>query len=131
MGGNNRPLTRKSVWGQAIGCLAASRGTRVSSMPRPELSLQPEKQDLTAELKMTEYKQDKTLDCTGLLCPMPVVKTNKALKELQVGQILEMIATDPGSLPDIEAWARQTRHELLAAQKLEDGKFRFMIRKSH
>lgn len=80
---------------------------------------------------MTEYKQDKTLDCTGLLCPMPVVKTNKALKELQVGQILEMIATDPGSLPDIEAWARQTRHELLAAQKLEDGKFHFVIRKSH
>jgi len=80
---------------------------------------------------MTDRKPDKTLDCTGLLCPMPVVKTSKALKELQIQQTLEMIATDPGSMPDMEAWARQTRHELLVAQKLDDGKFRFVIRKTH
>ena len=80
---------------------------------------------------MTDLKPDKTLDCTGLLCPMPVVKTSKALKELKVQQTLEMISTDPGSMPDMEAWARQTRHELLVAQKLDDGKFRFVIRKTH
>lgn len=80
---------------------------------------------------MAEYQQDKTLDCTGLLCPMPVVKTSKALKELPVGQILEMIATDPGAMPDMEAWARQTRHELLAAQRLENGTYHFLIRKTH
>ena len=80
---------------------------------------------------MAADKPDQILDCTGLLCPVPVVKTNKALKELQVGQILEMIATDPGAAPDMEAWARQTRHELLLAEKQESGKFRFMIRKTH
>ena len=80
---------------------------------------------------MAEYQQDKTLDCRGSLCPMPVVKTNKALKDLQVGQILEMIATDPGSMPDMEAWARQTRHELLVAQRLENGTYRFLIQKTH
>ena len=80
---------------------------------------------------MEPPKADKLLDCTGLLCPIPVVKTNKALKELQVGQVLEMIATDPGVIPDMEAWARQTRHELLVAETESDGKFRFMIRKTH
>lgn len=80
---------------------------------------------------MAEYNIDKVLDCSGLLCPLPVVKTNKALKDLQVGQILEMIATDPGAMPDMEAWARQTKHELLAAQKQDNEKFRFVIKKTH
>ncbi|MDQ7052522.1 MAG: sulfurtransferase TusA family protein [candidate division KSB1 bacterium] len=71
------------------------------------------------------------LDCTGLLCPMPVVKTKKAMNDLEVGQVLEMIATDPGSIPDMEAWAKQTQHELLVAEELDGGKFRFLIRKTH
>ena len=64
------------------------------------------------EVVMADFKIDETLDCSGMLCPMPVVKTNKALKALEVGQTLEMISTDPGSIPDMEAWARQTRHDL-------------------
>ncbi len=80
---------------------------------------------------MAELKPDKFLDCTGLLCPMPVVKTKKAIKEMQIGQILEMIATDPGAIPDMEAWAKQTQHELLLAQKDGDSKFRFLIKKTH
>lgn len=80
---------------------------------------------------MAELKPDKFLDCTGLLCPMPVVKTRKAIKEMEVGQILEMIATDPGAMPDMEAWAKQTQHELLLAQKDGDSKFRFLIKKTH
>lgn len=80
---------------------------------------------------MEAIRPDKMLDCTGLLCPIPVVKSNKALKELQVGQVLEMIATDPGVVPDMEAWARQTRHEILSATTEGDGKYRFMIRKTH
>ncbi|MDZ7361600.1 MAG: sulfurtransferase TusA family protein [candidate division KSB1 bacterium] len=80
---------------------------------------------------MAEVKPDQTLDCAGLLCPMPVVKTRKVIKEMQVGQILEMIATDPGSIPDMEAWAKQTQHELLLAQKEDGGKFRFLIKKTH
>ncbi len=78
-----------------------------------------------------EVKADKMLDCTGLLCPMPVVKTKKAMNDLEVGQVLEMIATDPGSIPDMEAWAKQTQHELLVAEELDGGKFRFLIRKTH
>ena len=59
---------------------------------------------------------DQALDCKGMLCPMPVVKTNKTLEKMEVGQILEMTATDPGALPDMEAWARQTEHKLLVAE---------------
>ncbi len=72
---------------------------------------------------------DKVLDCTGLLCPIPVIKTSKAIKEVGVGQVLKMIATDPGAPADMEAWARQTGHELLASEQ-EDGKFIFFIRRT-
>lgn len=72
---------------------------------------------------------DQVLDCTGMLCPMPIVKTSKAIKELQSGQILKMISTDAGSPPDIEAWSRQTGNELLRSTT-EDGKFVFFIKKA-
>jgi TusA-related sulfurtransferase len=74
---------------------------------------------------------DQALDCKGMLCPMPVVKTNKTLKKMEVGQTLEMTATDPGAMPDMEAWARQTEHKLLAAEDIGDGTFRFLIEKTH
>ena len=74
-------------------------------------------------------KEDQLLDCSGLLCPMPIVKTSKAMKELQSSQILKMIATDAGSPPDIEAWSRQTGNELLRSTT-EDGKFIFFLKKS-
>lgn len=73
-------------------------------------------------------KEDQVLDCTGMLCPMPVVKTSKAMKELQSGQVLKMIATDPGSPPDMEAWSRQTGNELLLSQT-DGGKFIFFLKK--
>lgn len=79
-----------------------------------------------------EPKADKFIDCKGLKCPMPVVKVKKALKTMEVGQILEMIATDPGVTPDMEAWERQTRHELLLSETIEGGDvFRFLVRKTH
>lgn len=77
-----------------------------------------------------EIETDLVLDCTGLLCPMPVVKTSKAIKTLEVGQTLQMLATDPGAPPDMEAWVRQTGHELVA-QTAEDGKFVFWFRRTH
>ena len=80
---------------------------------------------------MREQTPHKSLDCTGLLCPMPVMKTNQAIRELPVGQILELIASDPGAMADIEAWASRTQHELLMASKLDDGKVRLLIRKTH
>ena len=79
---------------------------------------------------MSDTKIVKTLDFSGLLCPMPVVKTTKALKELAVGDVVEMISTDAGSMPDMRAWANQTKHELLDAKE-EGGKFRFLIKKTH
>jgi len=78
---------------------------------------------------MDVIKEDQILDCSGLLCPMPIVKTSKAMKELQPGQILKMIATDAGSPPDIEAWSRQTGNELLRSTT-EDSKFVFFLRKN-
>ena len=71
---------------------------------------------------------DKVLDCSGLLCPLPVIKTSKAIKEIEVGQVLEMIATDPGAPPDMEAWSRQTGHEMLDSHQ-EEGKFIFYFRR--
>ena len=78
-----------------------------------------------------ERKADDFLDCKGLMCPLPVIKTKKAIKNLEIGQTLEMIATDPGVLPDMEAWERQTQHKLHAKEELEDGLFRFLIEKTH
>jgi tRNA 2-thiouridine synthesizing protein A len=76
----------------------------------------------------TVLHEDKMLDCTGLLCPVPVIKVSKEIKTMQVGQVLKMIATDPGSMKDMEAWARQTGNELMDAQ--QSGKtFTFYLRR--
>ena len=77
---------------------------------------------------MRKIQVDKELDCSGMLCPMPVVKTSQAIKELKVGQVLKMIATDPGAPPDMEAWSRQTGHELLQSVE-EEGIYIFHFRR--
>jgi TusA-related sulfurtransferase len=77
---------------------------------------------------MSEYTPEKTLDATGLKCPMPVVKTSKEIKGVEVGNVLEVLATDPGSMADITAWAKSTGNELLGAEK-EEGVFKFYIRR--
>lgn len=78
---------------------------------------------------MDVIKEDQILDCTGMLCPMPIVKTTKAMKELESGQILKMISTDAGSPPDIAAWSRQTGNELLLSTE-ENNKFIFFLKKN-
>ena len=78
---------------------------------------------------MEAIKEDQVLDCSGLLCPMPIVNTNKAIKELQSGQVLKVIATDAGYPPDIEAWSRQTGNPMLNSIA-EDGKFIVFLQKS-
>ncbi|MEN9563594.1 MAG: hypothetical protein RIR73_1838 [Chloroflexota bacterium] len=78
---------------------------------------------------MDVIKEDQLLDCTGLLCPMPIVKTKKAIDGLQPGQVLKMIATDAGSPPDIAAWSRQTGNELLLSTE-DGGKFIFFLKKA-
>lgn len=56
---------------------------------------------------------DKVLDCKGLACPMPIVRTKKAMDELQPGQVIEVQATDKGSLADMQGWAKNTGHQYL------------------
>ena len=74
-------------------------------------------------------KEDVLLDCTGQLCPMPIVNTTKAIKQLQSGQILKMISTDAGAPPDMAAWSRQTGNELLLSTT-ENEKFIFFFKKN-
>jgi len=71
---------------------------------------------------------DKTIDCKGLNCPMPVVKTKKALSEMKPGEILRMEATDKGSKSDITAFANRTGNELLEVKE-EGGTFIFYLKK--
>ena len=74
------------------------------------------------------FNFDQELDCSGMSCPMPILKTKKAVDALQAGQVLKMVATDPGSVPDMEAWTSKTGHELLGHEK-DGDKFLFYIKK--
>jgi tRNA 2-thiouridine synthesizing protein A len=76
-----------------------------------------------------EIKVDKTVDYKGLFCPMPIVKVSKDIKGIEVGHVLEMLASDPGSKADMAAWAKQTGHELLDARE-EGGVFKFYVRRT-
>ena len=61
-------------------------------------------------------KSDVKLDCFGLLCPMPIIQTAKKLKELRVGQVLEVVSTDQGIEGDMPAWCKMTGHEYLGLE---------------
>lgn len=78
---------------------------------------------------MNILQHDLEVDCSGMLCPVPVIKTSAGIKKIEVGQVLKMIATDPGAPPDMEAWSRQTGHELLHHYE-EDGKFIFYFKRT-
>jgi tRNA 2-thiouridine synthesizing protein A len=69
-----------------------------------------------------------TLDMKGFNCPIPVVKTAQAMKALHQGDLLEVLATDAGSVPDFRAWSKSTGNELLE-QTDEGGVYRFVLRK--
>ena len=79
-------------------------------------------------MSKTEIETTTELDARGLLCPMPIVKTAKAMKELRPGEVLKLIATDRGSVADVPAWAESTGNELLERYE-EDGAFVFFLRK--
>ena len=75
------------------------------------------------------FEVDHTLDCLGLFCPMPVLKTRDAMKQMTVGQVLEMTSDDPASEADMTSWAARTGHELLEITR--DGTvYRFLVRKT-
>ncbi len=71
----------------------------------------------------------KELDARGLNCPLPILKAKKAINELNSGEVLKVIATDPGSVKDFEAFTKQTGHELLESAE-QGGEFVFLIKKS-
>ncbi len=78
---------------------------------------------------VSQLKIHQTLDCRDLLCPLPIIRISKAIRDLEVGQVLEMVATDPGSKSDMLAWEKQTGHEILDTRE-ENGLFRFYVRKT-
>lgn len=71
---------------------------------------------------------DKEFDASGLACPMPIVKTKKALAGMEAGQVLRVLATDPGSVCDMAAFAEQTGNPLLSSGE-EGGKYVFFLKK--
>lgn len=72
---------------------------------------------------------DQELDVRGLNCPLPILKTKKALNTMQSGQTIQVLATDPGSMLDFKAFAVQSGHELIEAVET-DGVFRFLLKKT-
>ena len=78
---------------------------------------------------MTDIKISKTLDAKKLSCPLPILKTKKAIDSIEVGEYLEVLATDPGSVTDFDAWSKSTGHELVDRSE-EGGVYRYIIKKT-
>lgn len=74
-------------------------------------------------------KADKDLDCMGMYCPMPVYKAAEKMKELEPGQVLEVIADDSGITSDMTAWCKSTGNELVEIEE-QDGEYHVFVRKA-
>jgi tRNA 2-thiouridine synthesizing protein A len=72
---------------------------------------------------------DQELDASGLNCPLPILRAKKTLSSMDAGQVLHIIATDPGSVKDFDAFSKQTGNELIESKE-EGGKFYFLIKKA-
>ncbi len=72
---------------------------------------------------------DTELDASGLNCPLPILRAKKTLNSMDAGQVLHIIATDPGSIKDFDAFAKQTGNELMESKE-DGGKYQFLIKKS-
>ena len=72
---------------------------------------------------------DQELDASGLNCPLPILRAKKTLSSMESGKVLHIIATDPGSVKDFEAFAKQTGNELMESKEV-GGKFEFLIKKA-
>ncbi len=77
---------------------------------------------------MSEIKPDQVIDLKNLLCPMPVVKLSMAVKKAAIGAVIEGIATDPGVMADIPAWARTSGNELVSIQQ-QGKEYHFIVKK--
>lgn len=78
---------------------------------------------------MNTWSVDESTDCTGLHCPLPMIKARRIIRSMQAGQVLEMTATDPAVVSDVRHWVTQEKHELLQASQHEGGIYHFLIRK--
>jgi TusA-related sulfurtransferase len=78
---------------------------------------------------MTIQHVAQTLDARGLSCPMPIVKTAMAIKGMQSGELIEVLATDPGSVKDFAAWSKSTGNELVESSTAEGSVYRFVLRR--
>lgn len=78
-------------------------------------------------MSTVDFNQE--LDCKGMACPLPILKTKKQIDAMNSGEVLKMVATDPGSINDITAWSKQTGNELISHSS-DDGNYVFYIRKS-
>lgn len=76
----------------------------------------------------TEIRFDRELDARGLNCPLPILRTKKSLNDMTPGQVLKIVATDPGSARDFQAFSRQTGNQLLLSNE-SGGEYLFMMRK--
>ncbi len=81
-------------------------------------------------VEQKKIKADKTLDCLGLYCPMPIVKTVTAIKEIKPGQVLEVIADDKGIIKDMSAWAKSTGHKVLSVDQ-QGTEIHVFVEKTH
>lgn len=73
---------------------------------------------------------DATLDARGLRCPLPLLKAKQALNALTSGQSVQILTSDPASVPDFAAYARQVGHQILESVVVNDGEFRIVLRKA-
>jgi tRNA 2-thiouridine synthesizing protein A len=80
-------------------------------------------------ITVTSATTTTTVDARGQSCPGPLVSLAKALKDAQQGALFELLATDPGSKSDVPSWASISGNELLESHVLEDGSFRYVVRK--
>ena len=78
---------------------------------------------------MSEVAFDQELDCQGMLCPLPILKTKKVIDTMAIGQVLKMLSTDVGSVNDINAWTNQTGNVLVSSIQ-NDGLFTYFLRKT-
>lgn len=71
----------------------------------------------------------KVLDVRGKFCPVPVMETAKAITQIDIGDTLEVLATDPAADPDIKAWAKRMGHEVVSSEKLPDGTLKIVVKR--
>jgi len=76
-----------------------------------------------------KMKADKSIDCLGLFCPMPIIKTAEAIKEIETSQVLEVIADDEGIVEDMPNWCKMTGHEYLGIEE-NDHEFKTYVKKT-